>query len=331
MVDGATDSTAPEEGQATAPEDARGMSLDEATTRMMGLMGVPAESEAQEDEEPAPEEEGESAAPDDEAEGTPPADEDAEQKPTYKVKVDGEELDVPLDELLRGYSRTADYTRKTQAAAELRKTLEAEQEQVRAERSQYEQALSWVKSQLEAAKQDEPDWKALLNEDPIEYVKQKELWRDRKEQLAAVEAEQRKLAEQKQAEFRTALAARVKEETERLASLIPEWRDSKTATSEKARLMEYGQKLGFSEQELAQVYDHRAVLMLRKAMLYDDLQASGQKKLKEAPSTSPAAAKPGSPASRQTNRDLDSAKARLKETGRVSDAQAVLERMFASR
>lgn len=35
-----------------------------------------------------------------------------------RVKVDGEEVEVPLSEALSGYSRTADYTRKTQSLAE---------------------------------------------------------------------------------------------------------------------------------------------------------------------------------------------------------------------
>jgi hypothetical protein len=34
-------------------------------------------------------------------------------------------------------------------------------------------------------------------------------------------------------------------------------------------IMEQGKKLGFSDQELAQAYDHRAILALRKAALYD--------------------------------------------------------------
>jgi hypothetical protein len=41
-----------------------------------------------------------------------------------RVKVDGEEVEVPVTDLVNGYSRTADYTRKTQALA-------AEAEQVR--------------------------------------------------------------------------------------------------------------------------------------------------------------------------------------------------------
>ncbi|HEX5016000.1 MAG TPA: hypothetical protein VFX15_00265 [Actinomycetes bacterium] len=41
-----------------------------------------------------------------------------------RVKVDGEELEVPLQEALSGYSRTADYTRKTQELAAQRQQAE---------------------------------------------------------------------------------------------------------------------------------------------------------------------------------------------------------------
>jgi len=49
-----------------------------------------------------------------------------EEAPKYRVKVNGEELEVSLDELLNGYSRTADYQKKTQSLAEQRKAVEAE-------------------------------------------------------------------------------------------------------------------------------------------------------------------------------------------------------------
>jgi len=324
MLDRATDSGAPE-GQAPRPE-ARGLSVDQAAGKLGGLF-APEQSEEQPPEEAAPEGDNENLS--DAAEGEPQAQEALEQ-PTYKVRVNGEELDVPLDELLRGYSRTADYTRKTQSVAEERKTLEAELERARAERSQYEQALQWAKNQLQS-QQSEPDWQKLYDEDPIEYVKQKEAWRDRKEQLAAVEAEQKRLLEQRQAEMQAMLSKKVQEETERLVSLVPEWKDSTKASAEKAKLLEYGLSMGFAEQELSQVYDHRAVLLLRKSMLYDELMAKGQRKLAEAPAKSPATARPGTPAMRQGNRELDSAKAQLKNSGRITDAQKVLERMFASR
>lgn len=44
-----------------------------------------------------------------------------------KVKVDGEELDVPVKEALSGYQRQADYTRKTQELAAQRESLQQAQ------------------------------------------------------------------------------------------------------------------------------------------------------------------------------------------------------------
>jgi hypothetical protein len=41
-----------------------------------------------------------------------------------KVKIDGEELDVPLSEAVSGYQRQADYTRKTQELASQRENLQ---------------------------------------------------------------------------------------------------------------------------------------------------------------------------------------------------------------
>lgn len=47
------------------------------------------------------------------------------KEPTYKVKIDGQEQEVPLAELLSGYQRQADYTRKTQKLAEQQRLAEA--------------------------------------------------------------------------------------------------------------------------------------------------------------------------------------------------------------
>lgn len=49
--------------------------------------------------------------------------EDPDQR-YVRVRVDGEEVEVPFSEALRGYSREADYTRKTQSLAEQRQQAE---------------------------------------------------------------------------------------------------------------------------------------------------------------------------------------------------------------
>jgi hypothetical protein len=75
--------------------------------------------------------------------------EEQEQPRVFSVKVDGKEVEVTLDELQKGYSRTQDYTRKTQQIAEVRKQTEVELQAVRAEREQYAQLLSALESQVQ--------------------------------------------------------------------------------------------------------------------------------------------------------------------------------------
>lgn len=61
-----------------------------------------------------------------------------EEEPRFKVKVDGEEIEVTQDELLRGYMRQRDYTQKTQQLAEQRKQFEQYQPQQQQYQPQYQ-------------------------------------------------------------------------------------------------------------------------------------------------------------------------------------------------
>ena len=60
---------------------------------------------------------------------------------TYKVKVAGQELDVTLDELRNGYSRDADYRRKTEELSNERKNFQSQSEK---QRQDYSQKLTEV-------------------------------------------------------------------------------------------------------------------------------------------------------------------------------------------
>ena len=64
-----------------------------------------------------------------------------ETSPSYTVKIDGEEVEVNLDELRNGYQQQADYTRKSQSLAEQRKAYEANLQAVQQEREQYAHLL----------------------------------------------------------------------------------------------------------------------------------------------------------------------------------------------
>lgn len=248
-----------------------------------------------------------------------------EAKPEiFTVKVDGKEVEVTLDELQKGYSRTQDYTRKTQQVAEARKAAEAELQAIRAEREQYAQLLGALSEQVKTAADPKIDWDRLYNEDPIEYVRQREVMRENREKAAAIQAEQQRLAEISQKEQMEQFQAVKAKESEALLEALPTWKDPAKAKAEKAMLVEFGQKMGFTPQELGNIYDHRVVLALRKAALYDQMQAKRQG-IKPVVNNGPKPAKPG--AAGRVSQMSDSARAtqRLAKTGRVQDAASAIE------
>ena len=253
--------------------------------------------------------------------------EEEEQPQVFTVKVDGKEVEVTLDELQKGYSRTQDYTRKTQQIAEVRKQTEAELQEVRAEREQYAQLLGALQAQVQQAAQPQVDWDRLYQEDPIEWVRQREVMRENQEKAAAIQSEQQRLAQlsqQEQAKQREALLA---QEQEALLAAIPEWKDSKKAQTEKAMLVQFGQKIGFTPDDLKNVVDHRAVVMLRKAALYDQMM-SKRGQIKPVTNNGPRPAKPGAAGRVSSNTEAMRAQQRLAKTGRVDDAADAIYKLL---
>lgn len=249
--------------------------------------------------------------------------EEEEQPQVYTVKVDGKEIEVTLDELQKGYSRTQDYTRKTQQVAETRKAVEAEAQAIRAEREQYAQLLGALKQQLETTEAP-VDMDRLRDEDPIEWVRQSEIRRQKQEKLAAIQSEQQRLSELAQQQRAQELQAHLASQQEALLQAVPEWKDSKKAQAEKALLVEFGKKIGFSEEELKNVYDHRAVIALRKAALYDQMM-SKRGQIKPVVNNGPRPAKPSAAGRVSQTTEATRAKQRLAKTGRVNDAVSAIE------
>jgi len=245
--------------------------------------------------------------------------EEQEQPQIFSVKVDGKEVEVTLEELQKGYSRTQDYTRKTQQIAEARKQTEAELQAVRAEREQYAQLLGALEAQVQQAAQPNIDWDRLYQEDPIEYVRQREVMRENKEKAEAIQSEQQRLAYLSQQEQAQLMQQRLEHEKEALLAAIPDWKDAKKAQAEKALLVEFGQKIGFTPDELKNVVDHRAVLMLRKAALYDQMM-SKRGNIKPVTNNGPRPAKPGAAGRVSSSTESVRAQQRVAKTGRVDDA-----------
>ena len=300
--------------------------------------GVDTGAEAQPEEEQSESEsdEVESAEPQDEAlesseevEATEEeSEEEAPKDEKFIVKVDGKEIEVPKEELIRGYQREADYTRKTQKLAEERKFVESEFQQVRAERETYAQVLGQLQQKLQEFEPQEPDWNRLEVEDPTEYARQWTSHQRRQQQKFAVQAEQMRLNQLREVEMQKQINTVLAQETAVLKEKIPEWNSPEKAKAEGKALLEYGQQLGFSEQELNTITDSRALLALHKAWKYDQMMSKRpefQAKIKKAPRmVTPGSA--GSVSSKSS--DINNAKKRLAQTGSVRDAASLFEKFI---
>lgn len=251
--------------------------------------------------------------------------EQEEQPSKFTVKVDGKDVEVSLDELQKGYSRTEDYTRKTQALAQERKQAQAEFESVRNERAQYAQLLGALQEQLtQATPQVDMDY--LYNEDPIEWVKQRELQRSNAERMAAIASEQQRLSAEQAKEQNAYLKDELSKEKDLLLSQAPELRDPKTAAKAKQDWISAGKAVGLSEQELNNVRDHRILLALRKLAAYDAMVAK-RKDLKPVQSSTPTA-RPGTISKQPQSSIVKQSQQRLAKTGNVRDAASLIERLL---
>ena len=109
--------------------------------------------------------------------------EEEEQPKLYTVKIDGVEQQVTLDELQQGYSRQQDYTRKTQELSGQRKDFETQQSELAKKDAIYKELLPKMQKSLEGELANEPDWKSIYESDPIAYVREKDLWNEKKRSL----------------------------------------------------------------------------------------------------------------------------------------------------
>ncbi len=314
----------------TPSEGSGTLSVDQAAGAFLGLMGG---EDSQEQPDAAADNQEVSQDADESQEASDSDDvadqEEVDEQPRYKVKASGEEVEVTLDDLIKGYQREADYTKKTQTLAEQRKQVESERvviEQAKKERDQYQQRLSVIENALRQAPQE--NLEALKETDPIGYAVKVAEQTQRDKQLQAINAERQRIAQQQQAEQSQHLSQFLAVESQKLAEAIPEYADEQKSVQVKKDIRDYAKKIGWSEEELASVYDSRAVLTLYRAMQYEKLmsnKAGVTKKVAEAPKMFKAGvSRQSDPNAEQTKK----AQAQLRKTGRVADAANVFERFL---
>ena len=256
--------------------------------------------------------------------------EEVEELPKYRVKVSGEEVEVSLDELLNGYSRTADYQKKTQSLAEQRKAVEADRvkiDEAAKTRETYAQRLQVIEQLLQQQDQGQ-DLASLKSEDPIAYAVAMGEKMERDKQLQAVQMERQRVQQEQQSHQQIQLQKHIQAEQAKLVEAIPEFKDDVKAEVIRRDIRNYAKAQGFTDQELSQVYDSRAVLALYKAAQYDKLMAGKgvtSKKVANAPKTiRPGTSNPQSSENETAKKD----RAALRQSGNKKDAARLFERFL---
>ena len=193
-----------------------------------------------------------------------------EDSPSYTVKVNGQELDVTLDELRNGYSRDADYRRKTEELSNQRKNFQSESEK---QRQDYSQKLNELNQRLSTAQQDlnaeinSADLDRMYDEDPTEAARVERKLKKKQDAL-------NQSLQQAQAEQKEQFSSFLQDQQRKLVSKMPEFSDPAKASNLKANMKSTLNNYGFNDQEVAQVYDHRIVMLVNDAMKYRSMQNS---------------------------------------------------------
>lgn len=242
-----------------------------------------------------------------------------QEQQRYKVKINGEEKEVPLDELIKGYQLESDYRIKTSQLAEQARATQEQYQRAQQLQAHYAQQLQAYQQQL-ATLQPQPPDPDMIGKDPVAFLRHQQAYQQWQQQMQGVAAEQQRLGEMQALQQAQMQQQTLAQQGELLIKAIPEWADQEKGKAEKAALSSYLVGQGFGHDEVAAVTDHRAVVLARKAMLYDEMikkTGAVSEKLQNVPPRSPQAPGGGkSPAGNKINNSM----AALRKSGSVEDA-----------
>ena len=255
----------------------RAGTIQEAHAKVLELM-TPAEEvvETDESESPSPEEPieeiQEELSEEFEEDYT---DEDEEPERTFKLKVDGEELEVNEEELLKGYSRQSDYSKKTQELSEQRKNLEFITQENDVARERMSQLIPELESNLlriQKTLNAEPDWDKLYQQDPAKAQRLERDFNRRKDQnkaeLQRLAVEKEHLQVQETSRIAQAKDQYLNSQAKLLIENIPEWKDDKVALNEKSKIEEWALTNSYLDKErVANIMDWGSVAVDRKSVV----------------------------------------------------------------
>jgi hypothetical protein len=261
-------------------------------------------------------------------EGETDTEEDAPAEQLFSVKVDGRDQQVPLTELLRGYSGQAYIQKGMKEVASARQETTAVYEALQAERQQLAQVFQAAQSGQIPMQPPSMPSEDLLSKDPIGYLEARVRYdkdlasyqnaQGLRQQLEAQDAENRMQSHR----------AYLAEQQQQLARAIPALAKPETAAKVKQDLINAGtQVYGFTNDELEQVADHRLLRVLHDAAQYRRIisgKAAVEKQAQQQQRTP--VIKPGARPAAQASKNVttEKAKVQMKRTGSIDDVARFL-------
>ena len=291
---------------------------------------TPLEAEAEATEE-VESEEATDDNPDDQAEEEEQSED--EVPALLKLKVNGEDVEKPLDEVVALAQQGLDYTQKTQQVAEQRKELEAYAESIKAQEQAFQEQMQLNNVLIEdVAKITSLDqqlnqyanvnWNQLSDNDFVEAQKlfftYNQLQQERSQLVSQFEVKKQQVV-QKQTQL---MAEKIAKGKEILAKEIPNW-----SPETNQALLSTGKDYGFSDVELNAIVDPRHVKVLHDAMQWRKLQQNSVVKKKV--SNAKPVVKPGSKDTKaEANSNHRQLRESLRKTGKSDAAQKLIENML---
>ena len=256
--------------------------------------------------------------------------------PFYNVKVDGEEYEVNLEELKKGYQLEKNYTKNKQKLKVEQDEIATLRGSLEAERNKYlqitQQLAQEQNSSLEAAK---VELTAIdKTDDPIGYVQKQLEVQDIEASLQSKTNNYNHAMNQKQQEDNVHLEQFLQQQSVELSAALPEWNDPDTGEALKEGITKFAKSQGYTDDELSRVKSAKDIIVLNKAKLYDEMVAKrAVVRDKRSPQKAGAKVRPATRKADSTKkaRAVKAQKDNFNRSGNVKDATALLTQLMQQR
>ena len=247
----------------------------------------------------------------------------------FTVKINGEERQVTRDELIANYLKGEASSQKFEEAANLRREVEQQKAAANNQHSILQNAINHFRQTANQwAQEGQPDWANLLENNPHEYLRQKEVFAARQEEFGKAQAAQAYLDQQNQSQQNEYMAQHLASESAKLLDIIPEWKDTRHREREEQELVKYLTGKGYTRDEMINLNQSKAsnISLVLNAMRYEKLVAQSKTAAKQVQGLPPRIERAG--VTNQGNSGRAEAMQRLSRSGSITDATDAFAALF---